>query len=347
MTGRAGAAMERNVVTVFDVAQHAGVSAATVSRVLLGRAIVAAETRARVLRSVEKLGYRPNPLAQGLRMGRGHVVALLVGDIEQGVYSSLTKHMQAALESIGLELMLFNLGHSEERLRALLRRASALRLRGIAIASSDVIGVGELMPAIRALADDGIPVISIWQRLDRHGIPSVVHDDAAAARKAVSYLIEKGRAPIAYLGRIRVSAAGRERYKGYKLALDHAGIALRPELVWESENRYRYEAGYEAMSEALERGVKPGAVFAASDELALGAMAAALDRGLRVPDDMAFVGFGGAAWSAHARPSLTTVGGDPRAISDGVRAVFQALEESADIAMRTVIERTLIFRQSA
>ncbi len=77
MTGRAGAVMERSAVTVFDVAHHAGASAATVSRVLLGRAIVAADTRASVLQSVATLGYRPNPLAQGLRMGRGHVVALL------------------------------------------------------------------------------------------------------------------------------------------------------------------------------------------------------------------------------------------------------------------------------
>ena len=339
--------MERSVVTVFDVAEHAGVSAATVSRVLLNRALVAAETRARVLKSVEKLGYRPNPLAQGLRMGRGHVVALLVGDIEQSVYASLTKHMQAAMESIGLELMLFNLGHSQDRLRALLQRASALRLRGIAIASSDVIGVGELMPTIRNLAKDGIPVISIWQRLDRHGIPSVVHDDAAAAAKAVLYLLEKAHKPVAYLGRIRGSAAGRERYRGYKQALNQVGLALRPELVWEPENRYRYDAGYEAMCGALDQGRRPGAVFAASDELALGAMAAALDRGLRVPQDIAFVGFGGAPWSAHARPGLTTVGGDPRAISDGVRAVFQALGDGGAAVMRTVVERALIHRESA
>jgi DNA-binding LacI/PurR family transcriptional regulator len=335
------------VVTVVDVAQRAGVSPTTVSRVLLRRDIVTAETRARVLAAVEALGYQPNPMAQGLRMGRGRSVALLVGDIEQSVYSALTKHVQAALEAIGLELLLFNLGHRQDRLRGLLERAAALRLRGICIASSDVIPIGELKPLIQGLADTGIPVISIGQRLDRHGVPSVVHDDAIAASRAVHHLVARGRAPIAYLGRIKRSAAGSERYRGYRLGLKRSGIALDRRLVWESENRYRYEAGYEEMTNALKRGIVARAVFAASDELALGAMAAALDSKLRVPDDVAFIGVGGIGWGAHVRPSLTTLGGNPSAVGEHVRAIFQRIEEGAEIPLRSTIDMALIVRQSS
>jgi DNA-binding LacI/PurR family transcriptional regulator len=335
------------VVTVVDVAQRAGVSPTTVSRVLLSRDIVSPETRARVLEAVEALGYQPNPMAQGLRMGRGRSVALLVGDIEQSVYAALTKHVQAALEAIGLELLLFNLGHRQDRLRGLLGRAAALRLRGICIASSDVIPIRELGPTIQGLVDGGIPVISIGQRLDRAGIPSVTHDDTAGVSRAVSYLVETGRAPIAYLGRIKSSAAGRARFQGYRQALRRAGIAFDERLVWESENKYRYEAGYAEMTAAMARGVSVRGVLAASDELALGAMAAALDGGLRVPEDIAFIGFGGVSWGAHTRPALTTIAGNPEALGEHVRAIFQAVEDDREIPLLSSIELKLIRRQSA
>ncbi len=100
-------------------------------------------------------------------------------------------------------------------------------------------------------------------------------------------------------------------------------------------------------SAALDRGLKLGGVFAASDELALGAMAAALDRGVSVPKDIAFVGFGGVAWSAHSRPGLTTVAGDPQKISEQVRDIFQHLDQDKPVPLRTVIPRTLLIRQSA
>ena len=334
------------MVTVVDVAERAGVSATTVSRVLLGRDIVKPQTRARVLEAVEALGYQPNPMAQGLRMGRGRSVALLVGDIEQSVYSALTKHMQAALESIELDLLLFNLAHREDRMRGLLERAASMRLRGICIATSDVIPIRALRPLLRQLSEHGIAVVAINQRLERYGIPSVSHDDAHGAAKAVRYLIERGRTPIAYLGRISGSAVGQARYQGYRQALAEAGLADDPRLVWETQFRYRYEAGYEKMVAAIDQRIPVGAVFGASDELALGAMAAALDRGRRVPEDVALVGFGGIGWGAHVRPSLTTITGDWAAVAEGVRGIFTALANGAKPARRSIVDTKLIERDS-
>jgi len=273
-------------------------------------------------------------------------VALLVGDIEQNIYSAPTKHVQAAFEAIGFELLLFDLGHRHDRLRGLLERAAALRLRGICIASSDVIPVRELRPLMRDLAEKHIPVIGLNQRLDGMGVPSVTHDDEAGTARAVRHLIRSGRAPVAYLGRIRRSATGRERFRGYRTALTEAGIADDPALVWESQQRYRYEAGYGEMSEALDRGIRVRSVFGASDELALGAMAAALYRGLRVPEDIAFVGFGGIGWGAHVRPALTTIAGDWPEFGKRVSEVFLALDEGRPAPRRSVIETKLIERQS-
>ena len=96
------------MVSVVAVASHAKVSPATVSRVLAGRVPVATETRARVLKAIEELGYRPNEVARSLRVGRGRSVALVTGDIEQGIYATLAKHVQGELEALGLDLVLFN-----------------------------------------------------------------------------------------------------------------------------------------------------------------------------------------------------------------------------------------------
>jgi DNA-binding LacI/PurR family transcriptional regulator len=331
--------------TVVDVARLAGVSSATVSRVLGGQDIVTPTTKAKVLKAVEELSYRPNPMAQGLRLGRGRAVALLVGDIEQSVTSALTKHVQAALEEIGLDLLLFNLGHREDRLLGLLERAETLRLHGIVIAATHVLPMAEAKPLLDSLARAGIAVVSVGQRLDRHGIPSVVHEESAAAERATAHLIATGRTPVAFVGRVTGSATGRERHRGYRQALERAGIALDKRLVWDP-SLYRYVAGEAAMARALDEGLRPRALLAASDELALGAMAAALDRGLRVPEDLAVIGFGGVDWSRHVRPSLTTLGADPRAVGDHVRDIFQALAEGRAPTLRTTIARPLIERQS-
>ncbi|HUA53080.1 MAG TPA: LacI family DNA-binding transcriptional regulator [Candidatus Sulfotelmatobacter sp.] len=334
------------MVTVVDVAQHAGVSTATVSRVLNGRDPVSPEARSRVLKAVRLLGYRPNSVAQSLRRGHSRTVALLAGDIEQGIYSTLTKHVQAALEDIGLDLLLFNLGHREDRLHHLLAHASSLGLRGVLIAAPHVLSIGRLRPHLATLAENGIPLISVGQRLDRHGIPSLVHDDAAGAARATRHLLDTDRAPIAFLGRIKESAVGRERYRGYRRALAERRIESVPELVWESADRYRAEAGYAATADALDRGVRPRAVLASSDELALGGMAAALDRGVRIPDDIAFVGFGGIEWSRYVRPALSTIGLDLAAVGAHVAAMFRTLDAGRPIAPLTVVEPALTTRGS-
>ena len=144
------------MVNVVAVATHAGVSPATVSRVLAGRVPVAAATRARVLEAVEQLGYRPNEVARSLRAGRGRTVALVTGDIEQGLYAGLAKHVQGELEALGLDLLLFNLGHREDRLQHFLERAPSLGLRGIVLASPHVMDMVELAPAIHSVMQSGV-----------------------------------------------------------------------------------------------------------------------------------------------------------------------------------------------
>ena len=331
------------MVNVVAVASHAGVSPATVSRVLAGRVPVAAATRARVLEAVEQLGYRPNEVARSLRAGRGRTVALVTGDIEQGLYAGLAKHVQGELEALGLDLLLFNLGHREDRLQHFLERAPSLGLRGIVLASPHVMDMVELAPAMRSVMQSGVTFLSVSQDLSAFGIASIVHDEAGGGAMATEHLLDQDRAPVAFVGRIATSAVGRARFNGYKAAVEARGQEIDPDLVWDISLGYRADAGYQAASRALNSGIRFRAVLAASDELALGCMAAAADRGLAVPEDIAFVGFGGLGWGVFSRPSMTTISLDAYAMGQAVGEVFK----SGAVPDRQIIPTKLVIRRSS
>jgi LacI family transcriptional regulator, galactose operon repressor len=332
------------MVSVVAVASHAGVSPATVSRVLAGRVPVAAETRARVLQAIEALGYRPNEVARSLRAGRGRAVALVTGDIEQGINAALAKHVQSELEALGLDLLLFNMEHREDRLRHFLERAPSLGLRGVLLTSPHVMDMPRLLPMIEAARQSGVAIVSVGQDFSAFGIPSIVHDNAGGAAAAVRHLMASGRTPIAFVGRIGTSAVGRARFEGYRDSLRVHRQEIDPALVWDIYEGYRADAGYQATADALARNIHFRAVLAASDELALGSMAAAADHGLDVPDDVAFIGFGGLSWGTFARPSLTTVALDADAAA---RAVGDLFRKDRAPAGRLLIATRLVLRQSA
>jgi DNA-binding LacI/PurR family transcriptional regulator len=325
---------------VADVARLAGVSAATVSRILNGSEVFADATRKRVQEAARQLGFQPDPAARSLRRGQGDSIALLVGDIEQGVYAGLTRHMQAALEDMGLDLLVYDLAHQEARLRRFLERAPARRLRGIVLATTDTLPE-DCIALLRGLMAQQVKVIALRQRLDQHGIASVIQDERSAARLATEALLRKSRMPIAFLGRISGSLMGAERCEGYRDALRQAGHEIDTALVWDAS--YRYRAGFNATAEALRRQVAFSAILAASDELALGAIAALRDAGKQVPQDVAVIGFGDADWAAYQRPALTSLSEHPAELSGIVRGIL----EGKATGLLHEVKRHLIERQSA
>src|SRR5258706_1535137 len=289
------------------------------------------------MRSVEQLGYRPNAIAQSLRRGQRRTVAFVTGDIEQGVYAALAKAVQMALGEMDLDLMLFDMAHSEARLSHLLERSASLGLRGLLLAAPHVIKTEDLLYLMRTSADTGMLTLSVSQRLDAHGISSIVPDDVAGAETAVQHLLDRKRAPVAYLGRINTSAVGRVRFEAYRQALARANRPFDPALVGDISRGYRSEAGYDEVADAVKRELRFGAVLAASDEVALGGMAAAHDLGRRTPEDIAFIGFGGLRWGPYVRPALTTVALDVQALSAAIGDAFQKLEEDRPRALLTFV----------
>lgn len=333
------------MVTMVDIARMAGVSPATVSRVLTGSASVNAETRAKVMAVIETHDFKRNPMAQSLRSGRGTSVAMLVGDIEQSNYSALTRCTQEGLAQLGLDLLLYNLGHSETRLIQFLERAPAMRLRGIVIASPDAVRESRaLKNALTTLKAEGIALVAIGQQLGRLGIASIVYEESAAVESSVAYLISGERTPVAYLGRIQGSAPGTERFAGYAAAHRAAKLRIRRRLVWDVA--YRHRAGYDAVAKALDEGLDFRAIQAGSDELALGAIAALRDRGLRTPQDVAVVGLGDIEWGQYVRPALSTLSTHPQEVAARVRGLLERDGAPAPEALPP-LRRTLIKRESA
>lgn len=300
--------------------------------------------RERVLGAVRDMGFRPNPMAQGLRKGQANTVALLVGDIEQTHFSSLTNHVQATLEEIGIDLFLFNLGHSESRLVEFLERAVTMRLKGVVLALSDDVSK-VVAPLLENLRTNGILVVAIGQNLNRYGVPSIVNDERSASHAAVSYLISQGRRKIAYVGRIKGSLIGSERFRGYKAALIQHDNAFDQELVWDVA--FRYPAGRDAVMKALERGLFFDGIQAGSDELAMGALAALSDRGLKVPEEVAVIGFGGLEMGAYTYPPLTSISSHPEIAAAHLREIFRCADDGEQPPFLTHVQRTLIRRQSA
>lgn len=333
--------------TLHDVARHAGVSIATVSRVLRNLPSVTPETRERVLLSVDALGYAPNPIGQALRAGHINAVALLVGDIGQGWYASLTRDMQVLLEREGMDLVLFNLGRSESRLNEVVERVISLRLRAVALATSDQIPSATIARIWRRLAEAGIVFIAIGHRVDGLGMPSIVYDDEEAGARAVSHLAQRGFAPIAYMGRIEKSMTGQVRFAGYLRGLIQNGLERDPSLEWSQTDSFRFTAGYNTMLDVRRRGVNFRSLIASSDELALGAMAAALDLKLRVPEDVAIIGFSGLEWAGYVRPALTTLDADTAAIAEQFSIGLKSALAGSSGSISAVIPRRLVLRDSA
>jgi DNA-binding LacI/PurR family transcriptional regulator len=235
-------------------------------------------------------------------------------------------------------------GAAATRLRSFLSLAPSLGLRGICLATTDRVSQ-ELDATLAELQRGGLKILSVAQRLDERGIPSIVHEEYAASRFAVRRLLETGHSSTLYVGRINSSALGAERYLGYRAAPAKANQPLQREFVHYAV--FSYAAGPDTVNRGLDAGTVFRGVQAGSDLIALGAMAALHARGLRVPEDVGVIGFGNADWTAHVCPAMTTLSVRHEATAIAVRSAFESMETGGDVRMLVTIAWSLIIRQSA
>ncbi|MEU6021586.1 LacI family DNA-binding transcriptional regulator [Micromonospora sp. NPDC047134] len=273
---------------IDDVARLAGVSTATVSRALRGLPTVSAATRRRVLAAAEQLQYAVSPSASRLAGGRTGAVAVVVPRITRWFFGVVVEAVEDFLHQSGYDLLLHNLGGREQNRQRLLHPAN-LHKRVDAV----MLVATPLRPAdLGALTTLALPGVTVSSGTDVAGWPCVRIDDVAAARTATRYLLELGHRRIAHISGDPddelAFTAHLDRRRGYQEALRAAG--LRPDPSLDVESGFDIAGGTRATEELLRRGDPPTAIFAACDEMAMGALTALRDAGLRVPQDVSVIG---------------------------------------------------------
>jgi LacI family transcriptional regulator len=320
------------MTTIYDVAREAGVSAATVSRVLNGHEDVNAEMAGRVVEAVEKLRYRPNGVARSLRRQAAQVWALVISDIENPHFTALVRGVEDVARAHGFSVVLCNSDEDVEQEARYLEVALSNRMSGVILSPSS--GDTEVTP----LLERGTPVVTIDRTLTRADVPAVVVDNEAAAEAATKHLLEAGYRRIGCVtGPLHTSTAER-RLAGYRSAL---ADAVDPELI-KVEN-YKEDGGYRAVRELLAADSPPDALFVANSLMTMGALEALVEQNIKIPTEMGLIGFDDSPWLRLMRPSLSVVAQPTYEIGRRAAQLLLTTEESPKVE---TLKTTLIPRES-
>jgi DNA-binding LacI/PurR family transcriptional regulator len=324
-----------------DVAARAGVSVKTVSNVING-AHVGAATRERVERAIADLGYRPNISARNLRRGRTGILALAVSEVDVPYFAELARLIVDTAEEHGYTILIDQTGGDPKREQYVVDGMGARLVDGVIFSP---VAMDRLDIARRS---DHTPLVLLGERVLAGPADHVAIDNVAAARTATAHLAGLGRRRIAAIG-AQPSSQGtaRMRESGYRLALKDAGLPVAEPLIVPAREYHRRD-GAEAAAYLTELAEPPDAVFCFNDTLALGAMRALYDRGYRVPDDVAVVGFDDIDDGRYNVPSLTTISPDKAGIArSALRLLIDRIEAVDSPPREVTVSHELRVRESS
>jgi LacI family transcriptional regulator len=328
-------------VTISDIARRAGVSTATVSRVLNEKPDVDPATAQRIREIVKELAYVPSASATMLRKGRAYCLGMLVPSLTWHWMLEVLRGVSEETEATGYNLMLYTMTRGEETMHNLLRQMSAKAIDGLI-----VVDPGEY---IAQLQKSGLPIVLIDHLGDYADVPSVVATNFVGAYDATRHLLQLGRERVTIITGGMAYGCSRERLAGYKKALEDAGVPFDPALMYEgdfTESRSA-AAGAAAVEHFLQHTPNFNAIFASNDLMALGAMQALQQAGRRVPEEVAVVGFDDLPLMEHIQPSLTTVHQPVYQLGiTAVRMVQSALEGTVLASTAVEVPTTLVVRDS-
>ena len=292
----AGGRQSRRSPTIYEVAERAGVSIATVSRVQRGTVQVAAPTRDRVERAIEELAYRPSRLGRSLAHGSHDATGIVFPDLSGPYYSAVILGYEEAAAADGRSTLILGThrrDRSDDQVLELADRVDGLVIMGRTV-GDDV---------IESLHRRGVPVV-VLARPPADAADSVRAENVRTATDLVAHLIDHGHDRIAFLGDPQASSDAAERWEGFVAA--HEAVGRTPAFAAQACG-FREADGSDAADALLAGERRPTAIVAANDEIAMGVLEAARDRGLRLPDDLAVTGWDDIPVARHLTPSLTTV----------------------------------------
>lgn len=337
--------MKRNI-TIYDIAREAGVSTSMVSRVISGNGVVSEKNRIMVQEIVDKYKFKPNAIARGLQKSQTGLIGFVIPFIGNEYFSTVYYEFEKLVSEKGYMIILNN-GKNDHRLEGrILRVLEEARVEAIIIMGGRIDWVNipeELRDEIRAL-NEIIPCILCSEQADEFGCIGVHSDDRLGCELAVRYIAENGYKTMGILGGAGSSYPSYNKKKYLMEEADKYNIQIRKE--WILGNSFNEIDGAESMRKLLQVGELPEIVFCINDHVAFGAQCEAQDAGLKVPQDIKFIGADGVRTSTMARPPITTVAIDFKQYAQTLFDAMMAAMEGRDFPTISRIPPTLIERKS-
>ncbi|WP_327371322.1 LacI family DNA-binding transcriptional regulator [Streptomyces sp. NBC_01217] len=285
------------MASIKDVAAEAGVSVATVSRVLNSHPSVSPDARRRVLTAVDALGYRPNAVARSLRTDQTRTLGLVISDVLNPYFTELARFVEEEARSLGYSVIIGNADErpdlQEHHVRTLVDR----RIDGLLVSPAD--GSSPLAPG------SGTPMVFVDRWIQSVDVPVVRADGCEAIRDLVAHLYRLGHRRLAIIAGPAATTTGNERVEAFREALREHGLALPDTYIGQGD--FRADSGRRVTESFLALPEPPEVVFAADNLMALGALDAIRARGLRVPQDIGLAAFDDIPWFLHTDPPITAI----------------------------------------
>jgi LacI family transcriptional regulator len=333
----------RAPVTIRDVARVAKVHPGTVSRALNveTRALVNEETAERVLRAADELGYRPNPIARGLKTNRSYTIGVLIPDLTNPLFPPILRGIEDRLDDAGYTSLVVNTDNDAERERSHFEAMRARQVDGFISATARL--DRELLADVAAA---GTPLVLVNRSLEDGSVPAVTVNDRQGIRLAVEHIAGLGHRRIGHVAGPQNISTGHRRYQGFLEAMAAAGLEVPAEHVRFS-NAFIEVEGARVSAELLDGASDLTAIVAANDLLAIGCYDTLEERGLRCPEDISIVGFNDMPFVDRLRPPLSTVHIPQREIGTvAAELMLHRLADESPAARETLLEPTLIVRGS-
>jgi len=287
-------------VNIKTVAQKAGVSTATVSRVIREYPGVREDTRKKVLKAIKELNYEINAVARNLRQKKTNTIGVIVGNVLSQFYSIIAKSVEDTANKYGYNVILCNGDENPEKELKYLKVLKSNRVDGIILTPT-----GKNAEYVNWLIESGTKVILLDRLINGVDCDSVLVDNENGAYNAVKYLVDQGYRKIAIINGYIDRTTGRGRLNGYLKALREAGIPKDDSLI--KIGNFKKRSGINLARELLESTNKPEAIFVANLDMTLGALITIKEMGLKIPDGIAVIGFDDPEWTLILNPPITTV----------------------------------------
>ncbi|TYP74514.1 LacI family DNA-binding transcriptional regulator [Paenibacillus methanolicus] len=333
-------------ITIYDIAKEADVSVTTVSRVLNGTAPVKASTKEAVLRVIEKHKFQPNALARSLIKKETGTIAMIVPDITNPFFPEVFWGSENEAREKGYTFFLCNSAGEYGRESEYLSILREKRVEGIIFVGGRINLANCPPELVQEVVDTakGIPVVLVNGHLAKSQLHRVYTDEAAGAALAAQHVIDLGHREIAFIGGMEELTTTIQKVKAVKRKLEEHGLGLRKDRLLFGE--FSITAGRELMAKLLEQADRPTAVICVNDFTAIGAIKAATERGLRIPDDISIVGFDDSPLSTAVIPELTTVTQNTNELGKlAVERIYQ-INNGLPAKRSTVLQPKLVVRQS-